>query len=162
MNTVNNQKINGTTILIGLVILVAAIVFLPRLFNTNTDGVLPSAEDNPAMVDDNIDLGQPVSATSIDRDGCPVDTATAFNATDDIYVVAPGSDVPAGTSVFVRLYRDSVPVEDAPEIAASSDYSNSCVNFVFEPLDGAFEPGQYEAEFYINGNPADSVTFDVR
>ncbi|MBZ0302806.1 MAG: hypothetical protein K8J31_23885, partial [Anaerolineae bacterium] len=79
-----------------------------------------------------------------------------------VYIVAPYSDVPAGTSVFVRLYQDGTPIEDTSEIQADQDYHNTCLNFVFEPIEGTFDPGSYEAEFFVNGNPAQSVNFEIR
>ncbi len=163
----NNMKLDSRTIIIGVVVLVAAIFLLPRLFNTdnavNNLPVSTPVSNSPSgqAANDNIQLGRVVSATGVDRDGCATSTASRFDADDDIFVVAEDSDIPAGTQVFVRLYRDGQPVEDAPEITADQDYTNSCVNFVFEPLED-FQAGNYEAEFVINGNAADSVQFQVR
>lgn len=169
----NNLKLDSRTILIGVVVVIAAIFLLPRLFNTST--VNSPSVDSPSSnspsnntnspsnqaADDDIQIGRVVSASGVDRDGCPTSSASTFDSNDDIYVVAEDSTIPAGTSVFVRLYREGQPVEDAPEITADQDYTNSCVNFVFEPLED-FEAGDYEAEFIINGNAAESVQFEVR
>jgi hypothetical protein len=171
MNTRDSMssKLNGRTIAIGVVILLAAIFILPRLFNTDS----VAQPNQPSLgnenfgnqnqpLDGNIALGNPVSAAAVDRDGCPVETTSQFSASNDIYVVAPNSSVPQGTSVFVRLYREGQPIEDAPEIIADRDYDNTCINFVFEPVNQPFESGSYEAEFFINGNAADTISFDVR
>ena len=159
----NNFKLDGKTIAIGLLILVAAVIFLPRLFNTGATNVEePTSQPQNQAEDSNILLGNPVSAAAVDRDGCPVDTTDTFRPSEDIYVVAPSSDIPAGTAVFVRLYHENTPIEDAPEIQADQDYQNTCINFVFEPDDGPFDTGSYEAEFYVNGNAAESVQFEVR
>jgi hypothetical protein len=107
-------------------------------------------------------LGRVVSASAIDRDGCATDSTSIFGAFEPVYVVAEDSAVPSGTSVFVRLYHEGTPVEDAPEITADQDYDNTCINFVFEPEGAAFDPGSYEAEFIINGNPANTVSFEIR
>jgi hypothetical protein len=166
VNTNNSGfKLDGRTIGIGLLILVAALIFLPRILNPGTNTAPQNPGDN--VYDDgtsssDIRLGQPVLSPSVDRDGCPVETATQFDATDEFYVVAPSSDVPAGTSVFVRLYHEGTPVEDAPEITADQDYTNTCINFVFEPTNGSFDTGNYEAEFFVNGNAAQSISFDIR
>lgn len=167
----NNMKLDSRTIIIGVVVLIAAIFILPRLFNT-ADTNINEPVNNPVntpvsnspsgqAANDGIQLGRVVSAVGVDRDGCATSTATSFDTDDDIFVVAEDSDIPAGTQVFVRLYRDGQPVEDAPEITADQNYTNSCVNFVFEPLED-FEAGNYEAEFVINGNAADTIQFQVR
>ena len=109
-----------------------------------------------------INLGRVVSATGIDRDGCPVEITSTFEASESVYVIAEGSDVPRGTTVFVRLYHDGQPIEDAPEITADQDYNNTCINFVFEPEGSNFDPGNYEAEFIINGIPTESASFEIR
>lgn len=110
----------------------------------------------------NVDLGNVVTASGIDRDGCATNTTSTFDADQPIYVVAENSTVSEGTTVFVRLYHEGEVVEDAPEIQANQNYDNTCINFVFEPTGADFEPGEYEAEFVINGNLADRITFDVR
>jgi len=163
-----NSPLSGRTLLIGLVVVVAALFLIPRLFNTNTTTpIQPTSQpqsdvDSQTEFDPNVTLGQLVSAGNVDRDGCPTDARTSFETNEAIFVVAPGSDMPSGTNVFARLYRDGDPIEDAPEIVADRDYTNSCVYFTFEPDGSAFEPGQYEAEFIINGNPADTIQFSVR
>jgi len=171
MNNLNEPKttattpswLNTRTILIGILVVAAAVIFLPRLFNTNTaEPTVNQPVDNQQPLDPNVNLGQVVSSGGVDRDGCPTDSRTAFEPNESIYVVAQGSDIPQGTSVFVRLYHEGQPLEDAPEITADRDYDNSCVNFVFEPTGIAFDTGQYEAEFIVNGNQADTVSFDVR
>jgi hypothetical protein len=163
-------RIDGRMIAIGLLLLVAALVFIPRLLDGGgDDDAATTRDDNDEVLDntgsqpvsDASDLGRPVAAPSVDRDNCPVETTSEFDETDDIYVVAPDSDVVEGTSVFVRIYQDGTPVEDLPEIIADQDYENSCIAFVVEAVDGEFDPGQYEAEFYVNGNAAGSVTFEI-
>jgi hypothetical protein len=157
------MQLNIKTIAIGIIIVIVAIFVLPRLFNTDSTENTP-VDDNVGSqtVDESIDLGRVVSASSIDRDGCATDTTASFETTEPVYVVAEGRVVPRGTSVFVRLYHEGQPIEDAPEITADQDYNNTCINFIFEPESSTFDPGSYEAEFIINGNPADSVSFEIR
>jgi hypothetical protein len=160
----NNLKLNKGTIAIGLILLVVAAFVLP--------GPLGSDDDNNDDNDDilaqerdlgGVDLGDPVTAIDIDQDGCPIGQTSVFSPGDSVYVIAPGSDVEAGASVFVRLYHEGDPVEDAPEITANQEYNNTCINFVFEPSDSGvvLESGSYEAEFIVNGNSAESVQFEV-
>lgn len=164
--TQSGFKLDGRTIAIGLLIIVAAFIFLPRLFSSGaqveTPTAVPNAPNNAPINQGNISLPQPVAATGVDADGCPTRTASTFDGTQDIYVVAQDSNVPNGTGIFVRLYRDGQPVEDAPELVADRDYTGTCINFVFEAVNQAFEPGDYEAQFIVNGNPGPSVTFRVQ
>jgi hypothetical protein len=157
-----NFKLDGRTIIIGILILVGAVLFLPRLFDTGSTTPEPGSEvfEDPNAADA-LTLGQPVSAASVDQDGCPTQTTTTFGVNEDIFVVAPNSDIPSGTSVFVRLYQDGAAVEDTNEITADQNYSNTCLNFQFEPVDGPLDPGTYEAEFIVNGNPGPTVSFEL-
>jgi hypothetical protein len=164
-----NFKLNTKTIIIGVIIFIAAMFFLPQILGGDDEdepntvsNTSNEDEANDNNTDDNIALGEVVSAEGVDRDGCAVDITSDFDTSDSIYIVAESGDFPEGTAIFVRLYRDDSPVEDSPEITADQDYNNACVNFVFEPEAGeAFDPGDYEAEFYINGNPAESVSFEI-
>jgi len=155
-------------ILIGIVV-IAAIFLLPRIFNNNAatptavPTVIPSVpQQNSSTSNSNISLGAPVSSSSVDRNGCATNTTSTFSGSDSIYVVAPNSTVPQGTTVFARLYRDNNAVEDAPQITADKNYSQNCIYFVFQPTGANFTPGTYEAQFYVNGNAASSVTFNVQ
>jgi hypothetical protein len=170
--TQNRFKLDGKTIGFGIAILVAlaCLVFvLPAIFggDDNNDNDSDNNPDNevevPSDTDDGIEIGNLVAANSIDREGCPVDNTTTFGPSEQIYVVAPNSDVPVGTSVFARLYRENTPIEDSPPISADQDYTDTCINFVFEPTEGAaFEPGSYEVVFVVNGNESDSVNLTVQ
>jgi len=157
------------TLVIGLILFVAAMFILPQLLDSGDDSnaSIRQADDLPAGVPpENVlgaDIGPIYSAASVDRNGCAVDHTTTFERSDTIFVVAEDSDVPAGATLFVRLYQGDTPVEDTQEITADQDYSDTCVNFLFEPVEGAaFEPGDYEAELFVNGNPAGSVSFAIR
>ncbi len=171
----NQPKLDTRMLLIiGLVVIVAVLFIIPRLnqgdvttpgTGTVTDGQprLDDSGSSGASGSGSSGLGRIVAATGVDRDGCPVNTATVFEPVERVYVVAENSNIAAGTTVFVRLYRNNQPVEDAPEITADQAYTNSCVNFVFEPTSGSrFQSGQYEAEFIVNGNAAGSVQFQIR
>ena len=169
-----NKRFGCGTIGLLVVFLCAGALLLPRLFGgvfggDNTDigaqsvPTSPADVDNPPVVNStgNVDLGPLVVTTAVDRDGCPVDDVNRLDNVDAFYVVAPNSEVAANTDVFARLYRDGGAVEDVPIITADRDYSNTCINFIFEHLDGSFPPGEYEVEFWVNGNAYDSVTFRI-
>ncbi len=147
-------------IIIGLVVL-AAVFLLPRLFNTGDGNNNNVPNDQPRDTGSNITIGQVVVAPNITSAGCASNPTGSFNANDRIYLVAEGANVPAGTTVFGRLYYDGEVVTDTDEITASSALNNGCFNLWFEDVNG-FDRGQHEAQLFINGNAADTVTFEVR
>jgi hypothetical protein len=165
MNKFNKQQQQWGcgSIILAVIVICGAAMLLPRLFGSgdNVDDV--NTPDAIAQNEDtNIVLGPLVISEDIDRDGCPVNEVNSLENSSRFYVVAPNSAIPAGTDVFVRLYRDGVAVEDLPLITADQDYSNTCLNFVFETVDGNdFESGQYTAEFWVNGNSYSSIDFDI-
>jgi len=158
---------NRTSLIIVVVIVIAAALLLPRIFGNNTPTTQTNAptipqQQNPVTNNANVQLGAPVSASAIDSNGCPTDSTSTFSGNENIYVVAPNSNVPQGTTIYARLSRDNSPIEDAQQITANQDYSGSCINFVFSPTGANFTPGTYEAQFFVNGNAASSVTFNVQ
>ncbi len=169
-----NFKLDGRTIGIIILVIIAAVVLLPRLLGGNNDNTSNAPLDNQGqptanprdttVVDDGIELGRVVMATNVDRDGCPTSTTSTFPAeTDVVYVVAEDSDVTEGTEVFVRWYREGQVYEDADAIVADQDYENTCIAFTLERDEiSTLESGSYEAEFIINGNPADTIAFEIR
>lgn len=152
-----------TRVIIIIVALIAVLFFLTRNNQPQVQATptpQPATQDSAVVEIPGVELGRIVSALNLDRDGCPGDTANAFRPTDSIYIVAEESSIPEGTALFARLYLGNRTLEDTDEIVAPNDL-NACVNFVFES-DSGFEPGNYEAEFFVNGNPAGSVAFSVR
>lgn len=165
----NGFKLNGRTIAIGVVVLLAIFVIGSQLLNRGNDNTqTPLAPNNGSdtAIDqgENIEVGQLVSSSGIDREGCPVDTVSTFSRSDEIFVVATNSDIPAGTDVFARLFRENQPVEDSVVITADQDYENTCIYLAFEATSGAevLDTGNYEAQLIVNGNPGPSVNFQVQ
>lgn len=165
-----NLKLDGRTIAIGALILIAAVIFLPRLLGGNDGGpdtTVPQGQADPRdttiNTDDGIELGQVIATTNLDRNGCSVDNTSTFPAgTDLLYVVAEDSTVPADTTVFVRWYHEGEVYEESDEIVADQDYDNTCIGFSLEADEiNALRSGDYEAEFIVNGNPANTVDFVV-
>lgn len=156
-------------LIIGLLIFVGILFALPRLFGGDDD-------DSPAQINqpDNApeqplsndvvsaEIGDLVVASSIDNNGCAADRSNSFSTGDTIYIVAEDSDIPASSTLFVRLYANGEAVEDSQELTADDDYIDTCANFLFEPVEGAsFDAGEYEAELFVNGNPHGTVSFNV-
>jgi len=169
-------RLNGRTIAIGIfviLIVIVGFVLLNQNNNNDTTPIVPTQSGNefgdPVVPGDGaaaggVVLGRLVTAANIDADGCPVDLTDQFNTTDSVYVVIEDSDIPAGTTVFARLFREGTPTEDADTITADQDYTNTCIYFVFEPTTTAevLEPGFYEAQVIVNGNPGERVGFEIR
>lgn len=168
----SNFKLDGRTIAIIALIVIAAVVLLPRLLGNNDANTLNPNDNPPVNVnprdttvndEDGIELGRVVTAAGVDRDGCPSNTTSTFSPDDVVYVVAEDSDVAAGTEVFVRWYLDNQVYEESDAITADQDYENACIAFNLEPdASNALRSGDYEAEFIINGNAADAVSFEVQ
>lgn len=166
------QRSSGMSrlLIIGLVVLVVLFLLarcamggLGGLLGGGGGDIVDTRGNAPAdtTFDSGVRLGNVVTAQGVDRDGCPTDVTGSFRSDDTIYVVAERSVIPAGTTVFARLYRDGQPVEDTNEITADRDM-DACVWFQFEDAAAAgFEPGSYEAELLVNGNPSDAASFTV-
>lgn len=162
--------INTNVILFGLLIVGAILVFGPQLMGggaeeDTTPQTVPQDTDTTSSepIDDGIDLGPIVVAETIDRDGCAVGIDYTLDDVESFYVIAEDSEIAEGTEVFVRLYQNNQAVEDLPAIIANQNYDNTCISFIFESTTGFdFDAGDYEAEFYVNGNSYDSVSFDIQ
>lgn len=165
--SIGGIKLDGRTIAIGILIILALVVIVPRLFNTNnaTSPTTTTTDDTgyqegePAT---NPSLGTVVTASNVDREGCPTSETTTFDNGDTVYVGVNDSSIPQGTVMFARLSLNGQPIEDTDVITADADYS--CVAFAFDATTSAevLESGDYEAQLFVNGNPGDSVAFTVR
>jgi len=156
------QRIGGQRpigLIIGLLVLAALAFFVFRGCAPGQSGI-PDTGVNVSEQEGR--LGRAFAASQVGQDGCPVENTTRFDSADTIYVGFEESEIPRGTSIFARLSREGRPLEDANEITADQDML-SCVWFEFQPGQGSggFDPGQYSAELFINGNSADRVDFTV-
>lgn len=158
------------TLIIGLIIFVAAMFFLPQLLGDDEretgSGSIRDGNDVPAdAIPENVlgvEIRDLVVSSGIDQNGCAIERQTSFGVDDTVFIVAQDSDVPAGSTLFVRLYANGQAVEDSQELTADDDYARTCVNFLFEPAGGTnFEAGSYEAELFVNGNPQGTVSFEI-
>jgi len=179
MTNSNNSgfKLDGRTIGIIALIAIAAIILLPRLMGDNNTPnnddddnggvVVPTSSeterDTSANDEDGIELGNIVTASNLDSNGCATDTTDTFDADDIVYVVAEDSQVTEGTQVFVRFFYDGEMYEESEVITADQDYDSTCIGFTLEPDSlNALREGVYEVQFIVNGNPAEeSVNFEV-
>lgn len=146
--------------IVGLLVLVVlgALAFRACSPGANTTSSIPQTGDQQAQQGQ---LGQPFAALRVDANGCPVNTTDTFYSTDTIYAGFERSQIPSGTGIFARLSQDGQALEDTDEITADRDLTG-CVWFEFRPTGArGFEPGRYTVDFYINGNPADQIDFEV-
>jgi hypothetical protein len=162
----NNLKLNGRTIAIGLIIIVGIYLIGSQLLGGNNSNPTdsPTVNDGGSAQNAEINIGALVSSTGLDSDSCPVDNVSTFDRSDPIYIVAEESDVPAGTDVFARLSHEGEPVEDSVLITADQEYVDTCIYFEFEATSGAevLDTGDYSAQLIVNGNPGPSVDFQVQ
>jgi hypothetical protein len=166
--TTGGLKLDGRTIAIGVVILLVLVFLATQLFgnrgNTTTENPTPEMvqDNNAGESATNVVIGEVLAGTSVDNEGCPTSETTTFDQSDTIYFGAVNSDIPQGTDMFARLYFNGQPIEDTDVITADADYS--CAAFAFEATTGAevLESGDYEAQLFVNGNPGDSASFELR
>jgi hypothetical protein len=166
-------KLDAKTIIIGLVVIVVVFLAFRGLGGGNnpeptnnaplSNDAPTSGQDQGEPEDDGIDLGEVVVATSIDDVGCPVDVVDAFEpSTLPFYAVARESNIAEGTDVFARLSRGNENLQDTAEITAPENLEDTCITFEFDPASIALEPGEYQVQFFVNGNAADTAEFEVR
>ncbi len=80
-----------------------------------------------------------------------------------LYVVAEDSVIAQGTDIFVRWYYEGEVYEESDEITADQNYTDTCIGFSLEADEiNALRAGDYEAEFIVNGNAANTVDFQVQ
>lgn len=160
----SNFKLDARTIVIGILILVGIFFAGRQLLSGDSSTTSAPILDENAPQNSDIEIGQVVSASAVDAQGCPVNVTTSFNPSDAVYVVAQDSDVAAGTDIFARLFHEGQPLEDSVLITADQDYVDTCIYLEFEATSGAevLDSGNYEAQLIVNGNPGPSVAFQVR
>lgn len=122
-----------------------------------------SSNNNSSNNDSGIALGDFVVGSSLNADGCVTRPASSFRSTDTIYVGIQPSDFPNGTVFYAQFFVNGELYEETDEITADDDYGDTCVQFNIQAESGApnLTRGNYEANFYVNGNVADTVTFVV-
>jgi hypothetical protein len=109
-----------------------------------------------------VSLGRVVMAEGIGEENAPVDETDTFNSSQDfIYMVAEADHIEEGTTLFARWSRDGEPFEDSSEITADRDYDNTYIEFHLQNLENNMETGDYSVQLFVNGNPVETVDFQV-
>ena len=117
--------------------------------------------ENEAITE-GVQLGRVVMAEGIGAQNAPVNETTTFSASQDyIYVVAEADSIARGTTMFARWSRDGQPFEDSSELTADRDYTDTYIEFHLENLENNMETGDYSVQLFVNGNPVETVEFQV-
>jgi hypothetical protein len=168
MNLQGNMK---WVLLIGGVLLCAVCFFavsggnllqgnpsVPPVAQPSNDVPPVAIPNNPQS---NVQLSQIVMTRTVGEGNEPIDTTNQFRTTDRaIYAVAQGN-IPSGTRMFARWSREGVPFEDTTEIVADRAYENTFIEFHISPSGSALVPGNYNVQFFVNGNPGPQAQFLV-
>lgn len=125
-------------------------------------GAQRERQNENAAITEGVSLGQVVMAEGIGEENAPVDVTDTFNASQDfIYMVAEADHIEQGTTLFARWSRDGEPFEDSSEITADRDYDNTYIEFHLQNLENNMETGDYNVQLFVNGNPVETVDFQV-
>lgn len=125
-------------------------------------GAARERQNENEAITEGVKLGQVVMAEGVGEQNAPVEVADSFSSSQDfIYVVAEADYIEEGTTLFARWSRDGQPFEDSSEITADRDYSDTYIEFHLENLEDRMETGDYNVQLFANGNPIESVDFQV-
>jgi hypothetical protein len=150
-------------ILVALsVVLFSGACLCSRCSNPFSSPAKERIKENKPLVS-GADLGQVVMARGIGENNRPVGITDTFSESEDvIYCVVEANRIDAGTTFYARWVYEGEPFEDTPTITADRDYSDTYVEFHIEPKDfGVLQAGDYACKIYVNGNPVQTVEFQV-
>jgi hypothetical protein len=98
------------------------------------------------------------------QENAPIVSGADLGTSEDvIYCVVPANRIDSGTTFYARWIYENEPFEDTPTITADRDYTDTYIEFHIEPKDfGVLEKGDYACKIYVNGNPVQTVDFQVK
>lgn len=147
-----------TMVHVTLLVVITFIVAGCGLFG----GAARERQNENEAITQGVELGRVVMAEGIGEQNSPVEITDTFSASQDfIYVVAEADSIESGTTMFARWSRDGEPFEDSSEVTADRDYTNTYIEFHLENLEARMEPGDYSVQLFVNGNPVETVDFQV-
>lgn len=147
-----------TFVHVAILILVTGLLTGCGLFG----GAARERENENEAITEGVDLGSVVMAEGIGENNAPVNETDTFSASQDfIYVVAEANHIESGSTLYARWSRDGEAFEDSNEITADRDYNDTYVEFHLENLQDRFETGDYSVQLFVNGNPVETVEFQV-
>lgn len=119
-------------------------------------------EDNAALTE-GADFGQIVTAEGVGANNSPIEVTDTFDSSQDfIYLVAEANYLEAGTTMFARWSYEGEPFEDSTAVTADRDYQDTYVEFHLENLTSDMDEGDYSVQLFVNGNPVETVNFNVQ
>lgn len=140
---------------------------ITRLPPTIDPNITPTPTAAPVTAAPTLDPNGPrlegiVTAAGVGDDDCAAGTTSEFSPTStEIYVVATGFNIAAGTTIQSNWLRGDAPLTSF-EFAPGSAVNGACIWFFANQSDFAFETGTYRIDLLIGGALAGSVTFEVR
>jgi hypothetical protein len=100
-------------------------------------------------------LENAVLATGVGADDCAVGVTAQFSTgSSEIYVVAEAVNLPSGSVIESRWFRDESPVGPVYDFVPDFDIERACIWFFVDPTDFEFIAGQYSVELLLNGTLA--------
>ncbi len=108
----------------------------------------PPETGAPALVD-------AVMAPGVGDDDCAVNPTSDFTTdTQEIYIVARGVNIPAGTNIAARF--SIAGQEISHDFTPDFDIEDACVWFYIDQTDLAFTAGTWSVQLELNGTPVSS------
>jgi hypothetical protein len=94
------------------------------------------------------------AAVVSDVDGCASPATSSFSTTTQrIYATARAYNIRAGTQMSADWLRDGVVVFQSASWSVSADEADFCLWFYIEPVDVAFDVGNWSVQLYADGTP---------
>ena len=118
---------------------------------TLTPEIASFATPDPAL-NDGIVISNAAATTELDENSCAVGADTRFPEDSSVIYLTAEATVPRDTAIFVRLFRNSSPLQDTETIIADQDYADICIFFEFthDRDEGFFRRGEYTAQIIAN------------
>jgi hypothetical protein len=108
--------------------------------------VVPAESTQPALVDY-------VIAPGVGNNDCAINPRNTFTTSDaEIYVVATGVNIPAGTNIAARFAVAGQEVRH--DFTPNFDIDGACVWFYIDQSDLEFRAGTWSVQLELNGTPA--------
>jgi len=145
-----------------LVVIVAGACICGQCSNPFSRPEQERQEENVPIIS-GADLEEVVMARGIGENNRPIGITDSFSDSEDvIYCVVKANRIDAGTSFYARWVYEGEPFEDTPTITADRDYADTYIEFHIEPKDfGVLKRGDYSCKIYVNGNPGQTMEFEI-
>ena len=118
------------------------------------ENVTPPAETPlPTEIPGLASLQNPVLAPGVGSDDCAINTTSNFTtSTPEIYIVATGVNLPAGTNIAARFSVAGQEIRH--DFTPDFEIDGSCIWFFIDQTDLEFRAGTWSVQLELNGEPA--------